>query len=130
VVADIIDVARRIVAGSAGIGPYLWASEPLTLADEGDGVEAAYLRLTVKDRPGVLGRLTTILGEHGVSISSLVQRGKHGDPVDVVILTHPTDRRSLRSALDQTADEDWLLEKPRCMAIWEPPAPVAAGSTE
>ena len=128
VVADIIDVARRIVAGSAGIGPYLWASESLATADEGDGVEAAYLRLTVKDRPGVLGRLTTILGQHEVSISSLVQRGKHGDPVDVVILTHPTDRRSLRTALDQTADEDWLLDKPRRLAIWEPPVPAGAGA--
>src|SRR5262249_15451646 len=119
VVADIIDVARRIVAGSAGTGPYLWASEALTAADEGEEVEAAYLRITVKDRPGVLGRLTTILGQHSVSIASLVQRGRHADPVDVVILTHPTERRALRSALTETSGEDWLVEPPRRLAIWE-----------
>ena len=113
VVADVIDVARRIVAGSAGIGPVLWALDPLQLADLDDAHERAYLRVAVQDRPGVLGRLTTLLGQHDVSIAALVQKGRQGErPVDVVLLTHPGPRRPLRLALDAISAEDCVLAHP------------------
>jgi homoserine dehydrogenase len=119
VVADMIDVARRIVAGSAGIGPYLWASGPLPFADLDEEVERAYLRISVQDRPGVLGRLTTLLGEHRVSIASLVQRGHQVDPVDVVLLTHPCRVRDLRLALEAIAKDECVLEPPCWLPILE-----------
>jgi homoserine dehydrogenase len=120
VVADMIDVSRRIVSGVAGIGPYLWASEPLPLAEPDEAVEQAYLRITVQDRPGVLGRLTTLLGQHEVSIATLVQKGRQGDrPVDVVLLTHPSARRALRLALEAIGAEDCVLARPWCLPILE-----------
>ena len=51
---------------------------------------AHYLRLTVRDRPGVLADVTRILGEHQVSIRVISQKG-FGDKegvVPVVIVTH------------------------------------------
>jgi homoserine dehydrogenase len=118
VVADMIDVARRIVAGTAGTGPYLWADEALGLAAVDEQREETYLRISVQDRPGVLGRLTTLLGEHGVSIASLVQRGQHGEPVDVVLLTHPALRRDVGSALGAMRAEAAVLELPCAMPIY------------
>jgi homoserine dehydrogenase len=118
VVADMIDVARRIGSGSAGIGPYLWAPEPLPLAELDQAVEPAYLRIAVQDRPGVLGRLTTILGHQAVSIAAVVQKGRQGaEPVDVVLLTHPAPRRALRLALESIGAEDCVLARPWCLPI-------------
>lgn len=118
VVADMIDVARRLVAGSAGIGPYLWASVPMPLAPLDEEVEQAYLRIAVQDRPGVLGRIATLLGEHGVSIASLVQRGRQVAPVDIVLLTHPCARRDLRLALEAMLAEDCVLGRPCFLPIF------------
>ena len=58
-----------------------------------------YLRCMVKDQPNVLSKISGILGGHGISISSVLQKGrKAGQTVPLVILTH----RSLEAAI-QTA---------------------------
>jgi homoserine dehydrogenase len=46
-----------------------------------------YLYLEVADRPGVLARIATVLGEHDVSVKSVVQRG-YGDDARLVMVLH------------------------------------------
>ena len=59
-----------------------------------------YLRFTVRDEPGVLAQLTTILGAHGISIRKMVQdHYEPGRPVPVVLLTHTAKEGSVRAAL-------------------------------
>ncbi len=48
---------------------------PLALPLIEDVASAFYLHLDVADRPGVLAAVTKVLGEHEVSIKSVVQRG-------------------------------------------------------
>jgi len=60
-----------------------------------------YLRISAEDRPGVLGRVTGILGREGISIASCVQLGREAPkaPVPVALLTHETSAaRVLRAA--------------------------------
>jgi len=99
VVADIVDAARRIQEGSAPVdlswmGGEDAALRPLSLAEG-----RYYLRFEVADRPGVLGRVATILGEHGVSVASMVQREGKGSAA-MVIDTHVALERSIQSALE------------------------------
>jgi Guanosine polyphosphate pyrophosphohydrolases/synthetases len=63
----------------------------------------AYLRFTALDRPGVLGHLAGALGEHGIGIESVIQKGRggSGDSVPVLVLTHPAPEAALRAALDR-----------------------------
>jgi homoserine dehydrogenase len=64
---------------------------------------AAYLRLHVADKPGVLADVTSILGEMDVSISSIVQKSlivEHA-AAELVILTHPASERQLQAARQQ-----------------------------
>jgi len=61
-----------------------------------------YLRLSLLDRPGVLGRITATIGAHGISIASVLQKGvRAGECVPVVIVTHRASEAELRKALDE-----------------------------
>jgi homoserine dehydrogenase len=66
---------------------------------------AAYLRLHVADRAGVLAEVTQVLGELGISISSIVQKAlivEHA-AAELVILTHPARECDLRAARERLA---------------------------
>jgi len=59
-----------------------------------------YIRFSVADQSGVMGKLATVLGSHGVSIASVIQKEPHeGGEVPVVILTHLTLEERFRRAI-------------------------------
>jgi homoserine dehydrogenase len=58
----------------------------------------------IADRPGVLGTIAQVLGQHGVSIASVIQHDPGeddhpDDPVPLVIMTHPASEAALVAAL-------------------------------
>jgi homoserine dehydrogenase len=58
------------------------------------------LRFTVRDEPGVIAQLSTLLGAHGISIRRMVQdQSEPGKPVPVVLLTHLAREGSVKVAL-------------------------------
>ena len=106
VVSDIIEAARGLLSGVSGRIPHRAVHDhfvkDLHQRPFEEVVCPAYLRFTVEDKPGVLGRIATALGEQGVSIRSLVQKEahEHGGPgVPVVVLTHAASQRAIDAAL-------------------------------
>ncbi len=104
VVSDIIEAARNIHRGTSGRLPHLAFHKnlvrPTGLAPAADSECPFYLRFTVRDEPGVLAQLTTLLGAHGISIRKMVQeQSEPGRPVPVVLLTHTAREGSVRAAL-------------------------------
>jgi homoserine dehydrogenase len=101
VVSDIADVARNLVFRSATRVPafveYGHYGEILPLSD----IRCRYyLRLSLLDQPGVLGRVTNILGEHHISIASVIQKETSEDRfVSVVIVTHHATEKDMSSAI-------------------------------
>jgi homoserine dehydrogenase len=99
VVADIIDIAR----GDAGAPFSVPVAElqALPQADSGHRTSRAYLRFTVTDRPGVLAELTAAMRDAGVSIESLIQKGrpKEGGEVLVAVVTHEGPESAVTQAL-------------------------------
>ena len=68
-----------------------------------------YLRLDCADRPGVLAKVATILGEEGISIASVRQQESSGpgkQMVPVVFMTHRAREGSFRRALDRINELD------------------------
>jgi homoserine dehydrogenase len=57
-----------------------------------------YLRLQVEDKPGVLGKITAIFGEEGVSIRSVVQTGR-SDSAELVMVLHPAPEAAVMGSL-------------------------------
>lgn len=94
VVADLVDVVRTLTSDPGNRVPHL-AFQPTRLAEPrfvpvSEAETAHYLRLTVIDQPGVLGEVTRILGDQGVSIRAISQKDQGDDhqAVPVVIVTH------------------------------------------
>jgi len=68
-----------------------------------------YVRFCVLDQPGVMGKIATILGAHGVSIASVMQKEPHeGGDVPVVILTHATIEANFQAALKEIAGQEFI----------------------
>ncbi len=79
---------------------------------------AFYLHMDVADRPGVLAAVTQALGEHGVSIKSVVQRGM-GERARLVMVTHPVLESSMRAAIAQVAEFRDVRSVPRTIRVIE-----------
>lgn len=105
VVADIVDVTRALTVDPESHVPHL-AFQPGKLADlpilPMEEVETAYyLRLSARDKPGVLAEVTEILGRLGISIEAINQQEPidNSEWVSVVILTHTVVERSMNQAI-------------------------------
>lgn len=104
VVADLIDVARNLRAGCRGrvapLGFPVGSLKKVGVLPMADLEGEYYVRLMAVDRPGVLGKISTILGRHEVSIGSLLQQEReHDSEVPIVLRTHACRERNLRRAL-------------------------------
>jgi homoserine dehydrogenase len=106
VVADLIELGREVLRGSAGrVAPLSTLPEslvPKPIVPLGELFGRLYLRFTAKDEPGVLSSITGLLGEHGISIESMIQKGRGhaGSSVPIVVFTHPASEAAVRLALD------------------------------
>jgi homoserine dehydrogenase len=91
---------------------------PLALRLVKDVESAFYLHMEVADRPGVLAAVTKVLGEQGVSIKSVVQRGI-GENARLVMVTHPVLESRLRTAMDQVGAFEFVRSTPRTIRVIE-----------
>jgi homoserine dehydrogenase len=91
---------------------------PLALPLLEDVESAFYLHMDVADRPSVLAAVTQVLGEQGVSIKSVVQRGM-GEHARLVMVTHPVIESSLRSAIERVGEFDFVRSTPRTIRVIE-----------
>jgi len=116
VVADLIDIARNRttpVWGAAGASLSSAPSVPMSAH-----VGPYYLRLMVVDRPGVIADVTAILRDMGVSLESMLQRGRSpGEAVPVVLVTHETRESAMREALDRIGALPTVMEEPTMIRI-------------
>jgi homoserine dehydrogenase len=112
VVADIVDVARARLHGTAGLDTRGIQLSARPLADLAEAESRHYLRFPVRDRPGVLARIAGALGESGVSIEQMVQEGvgrKSDEPVQIVLLTHLACEREVDAALTLLTGADFVV---------------------
>ena len=102
VVADLIDLARgRLTPVWGAAASELSASASVPMQRHSG---CYYLRLMVVDRPGVIADVTAVLRDQGVSLESMLQRGRApGEAVPVVLVTHETDEAAVRAALARIA---------------------------
>lgn len=116
VVADIMDISRDILAGTQNrISPlsYTESSVKNVKIREMESLELAYyIRFLAVDKPGALSKISGVLGEHNISISSVIQKDrKIGGAVPLVIVTHHAFERELRAAIADIEKLDIILDK-------------------
>ncbi len=117
VVADVIDIARG-ERGAAFAMPVA-ELEPMARAQTGHRSVRAYIRFTVTDRPGVLAEITAALRDAGVSMESLIQRGRahEGGEVIVAMVTHDGPESAVTRALELLRGSASLTAPPLWMNI-------------
>jgi len=105
VIADLVDVARAHTIDPQQRVPHL-AFQPDQLASTpilpiGEVTTSYYLRLRVKDQPGVLADITRVLADHAISIDAMVQKepAEGQEQVDIIMLTHLALERKVDAAI-------------------------------
>jgi homoserine dehydrogenase len=71
-----------------------------------------YLRFFTRDEPGILAKIAGVLGEHGVSIASMVQLEAHETDhyIPIVLLTHGATEAAMDQALEKIGKFDFVRE--------------------
>lgn len=105
VVADIVDVVRALTTDPGNRVPHL-AFQPDRLSDTPilpveEIITANYLRMQVKDKPGEMAKIASILGDAGISIEAIQQKepGAGETSVPLVMLTHAVVERQMNQAI-------------------------------
>ncbi len=100
VVADLIEAGREIVSGSTFEQGFPATGSELKLAPMGEVECRHYIRIPAVDRPGVLAKISSILGSGGISIASVIQRErKENGVVPIILMTHKAREEALVGAL-------------------------------
>jgi homoserine dehydrogenase len=115
VVSDIIYLARQIRKGVNKLIPPLAHVRPQDDAISIQPIDelntAYYFRFAAVDKPGVLSKISGVLGDHEISIASVIQKGREEKgSVPVVMLTHEAQESNVVKALSLMENLDVLTD--------------------
>ncbi len=96
VVSDILQISGGGIEGGTRL-----TSEPADLLLPGERLSRYYLRLHTDDRPGILSQISGVLGNHAISISSVMQKEEHGEHVPLIFMSHLAREDRVRSAIGE-----------------------------
>lgn len=104
VVSDIMNIAAVLKTQAAAANrqnPLLMCShqEYCAIAPMSELVTRFYARFLTQDHPGVIGKLGTCFGNHGVSLESVVQIGLTNNFAEIVVVTHDVAEGNFRASL-------------------------------
>ncbi|MFW6264535.1 MAG: homoserine dehydrogenase [Bacillota bacterium] len=109
VVADIIQVARGIHLESPDIEKNYMSMNHKVINIK-DIENSFYMRLQVKDEPGVLARITKILGDNKVSLASIIQKHRLTPVVPIVLITHQVKEENIQKSLKAIKELEEVIE--------------------
>lgn len=123
VVADIADIARGIRTSPLGLPTRnLIPAEPVEMSRHEGGY---YVRLDAQDRPGAAAAIATRMAARGISLESIMQRGRRDLPkgekppevMPVVLITYATTERLIREALADVVADGFVSGRPQVIRI-------------
>ncbi|MBW2326729.1 MAG: homoserine dehydrogenase, partial [Deltaproteobacteria bacterium] len=122
VVGDIADIARNLLSNAKSRIPMLSYQMdrirkiPVRRIDE--IIIHYYFRFSALDRPGVLSKISGILGDNEISIKSVQQKGrKTNGAVPIVMLTHLAREADVQKALTEILNLDVVSDRPVLIRI-------------
>jgi homoserine dehydrogenase len=123
VLSDVVHIARAITTGGSGTTPLGYETwHPAKIASLADNVTSNYVRLVVRDRPGILARVCAILARHRINIDSVLQEPampkKH---LPFVMTLEPRRERHVARAAAEIARLPFLAQPPLVMPFAELP---------
>lgn len=107
VVSDLVELGRNVLIRASGrrVPPLSFqesAIEKIPLKKMDEVWSPFYMRFSAMDQPGVLSKISGILGKHDISISAVIQKGrKINGAVPIVMMTHEARERNVLRALKE-----------------------------
>ena len=125
VVSDLVELSRNIRLGVSRRVPLLaYQREHLQDAEIKhihDITSTYYLRFSVVDRPGVLSRISGILGNMDISLASVIQKGRRAEKaVPIYMLTHEAREKNMQKALQEIDRLPITVDKTVLIRIEDP----------
>jgi homoserine dehydrogenase len=120
IVSDIADTAKTIRAGYKKRMHTVGVSEKtgLKIRKMDDVYSSYYFRFSVLDKPGVLSKLSGILGAHNISIKSVIQKEHMREKaVPVVMMTHIAREKDVISAVKKISKMNVVYSKPAYIRV-------------
>ena len=123
VVGDIVEIARNILSNAKDRVPassFKKAKiQPIPLKDMSKVESEYFLRFSVLDKPGVLSKISGILGDHSISIKSMIQkgRGEEGKAVSLVMMCHRSCEGNIQKALKKIEQLDVICGKSNLIRV-------------
>jgi homoserine dehydrogenase len=117
VMSDVVDISREILKGISRCVPSRSLREDIIedikLMSFDDIETNYYFRFSAVDQPGVLSKISGILGKNNISIASVIQKGRRqgGGAVPVVMTTHRARERDVQCALSEIDQLDIVQAK-------------------
>jgi homoserine dehydrogenase len=111
VIADVLDIAQRINRG-VSITPALRLDSSKRVMPISEIETRYYLRMLTVDRPGVLAKISKVMADNSISISSVIQKESDlaNDVAEIVLMTYPARERAMQQAMDQISQLDVMKE--------------------
>jgi len=112
VISDLAEAAATRVFGArhSGFVPHGLYGKSKPMAET---ISHYYVRLTVDDKPGVLGKVATLLGDRGIGISSVVQpEDLHADHTSLVLMLDDAPLKAMQEAIAEISAFDSMREAP------------------
>jgi homoserine dehydrogenase len=123
VLSDVVEIARAMAAGRGGstpLGYETWHASKI--APVSDNVISAYLRLVVRDRPGILARVCTLLARHRINIDSVLQEpAMPKNHLPFVMTLEPRREKHVAQAVAEIARLPFMARPPLMMPFADLP---------
>lgn len=124
VLSDIADISRNIISGIKRRVPILGYPEDniksIPILPMEELFTRYYLRFEAQDHPGVLAKISGMLGDNNISIKSVQQQGRNSNgKVPVVMITHLAKEAWVQKALKAISETDSVVGDPVVIRIEE-----------
>jgi homoserine dehydrogenase len=122
VVSDLVDTAREMMKGISCLKPARShreaETEDIKLMPMEDICTNYYFRFSAVDQPGVLSKISGILGKKNISIAAVIQKGRRqSGAVPVVITTYKAREKDVQDALLEIDQLEIVLDKTMVIRI-------------
>ena len=123
VVSDVVELGRNLLCSIQGrrVPPLAYQEafiKKVLIKKMDDIVMPYYMRVSALDRPGVLSKISGILGKNDISISSVIQKGrKIKGAVPIVMMTHEAKEKNVRRALREIDRLGVISGKPMLIRV-------------
>lgn len=122
VMGDVVAICRDQLSGAHLRTPIMGctksAVQSLPIKAMSEIISHYYLHFKTIDRPGVLSRIAGCLGDHNISIHSMIQPECHeADCVPIVLMTHAAREADIVRALKEIEAFDFTCQPPRLIRV-------------